>query len=276
MHKMIQGMLDELPKALLGALVPLAQYLWHRWSARNALAQVTTLHRDLGGLRELQDAADRLDDPDKAIQFRKYTQEQRDEIVSKLLALSVQKRGGAPLDAGPAARFNWQRWFLLYAPAGVWAWTLHVLFFISASFVAIGVVVMIGSLNDPELGDMALGFGVFAVLALLFRAWAVVVDHQKSARATGIASRPRSRPQRVFLLYKPSSVFAGMIHGLFYLCLLVLFFGLIGVTLEWDRDGWYGLLGLAVCSPIPIALAAIANYLDSRRSIGAASFSASA
>ena len=275
MHKIIQGMLDELPKALLGALVPLAQYLWRVWSARSAAVQLSALHRDLGNLRELQEAADRLDDSVKAAQFRQYVQEQREQIVSKLLAGSAQRRAAGAL-ASPAARVNWQRWFLLYAPTGLWAWTLHVLFFISASFVAIGVVVMMGSLKDPELGSMALGFGVFALLALLFRTWAVVVDQQRPAPDSGATFHPRSRAQRAFLLYKPSSAFAGVIHALYYVCVLTLLLGVIGVAAEWDEDSGYALLGFAICSLLPIGLAAIANRLDARRAAAAGSLSASA
>src|SRR5215472_3683117 len=171
-QQIIQAMLDGIPKAALGAVIPVAQYAWKTWSDRNAPAQAAKL---LGELKGIEEAADGLGDAGHAERLREYVRTQRALALAKLLA--VRAAGSAEMAPPPQQHSRWQRWFLLYAPARPWAWVLHIAFFVCAAFVAIGLVTMLGFLNDPDaVVGMAIGFGFIAIVSVALRTWAALVD----------------------------------------------------------------------------------------------------
>jgi hypothetical protein len=265
-QEIVQAMLAGVPKAALGALIPVAQYAWKTWSDRNAPTQAAKL---LGELKGIEEAADGLGDSGHAERLREYVRTQRALALAKLLA--VRPTGSAEVALPPPQRSRWQRWFLLYAPARPWAWVLHIAFFICAVFVAIGFVTMLGFLNDPDtvLG-MAIGFGFFALTGLALRAWAALVD-DVSTIPEEIARARRTRLQRWLVLYRPSSLSAIVVHVLFYTLILMLAFAIVGVAADWgdSDDNWLGVLGLSFFVLVPAALASIANLMDRRTNTAA-------
>jgi hypothetical protein len=83
-------------------------------------------------------------------------------------------------------RSRWVSFFLLYAPSGVAAWCLHILFFFLIATVVFGSLGVASDWNtDPERSDAILGFAIMAVIALVCRALARKLDRD--------APRPAAR-----------------------------------------------------------------------------------
>ena len=305
MHKIFQATFQALeeswPKALGTIAVSLAtylvKYLWKRWSGGNQTREAE-LRQELVSLKQLDETALTLEDEVEANKLREHARKRRNQVVAELIALTTEDKVPAPNPAipvsAPVAAIpmlaipvatvpavaipaaetaapptplpSWRRWLLLYAPGGVLPWIFHVLFYLCATFVLLGCMVMLGSLHDPELGDMALGFGIIAVLGLVFRGLAIA--SRKPARAAApLPASTRKGIRRWLLLYWPSSLLATLIHMIYFGFVTALLLGLIATFSSWSEDpeSAYALLGFAVILPIPIGLAAVANRLASRQ-----------
>jgi hypothetical protein len=81
--------------------------------------------------------------------------------------------------------------------------------------------------------------------------------------------KPADRPllARWFLLFVPTGILPWIVHTLFFLNLAVVIFGLFGVLTDWDQDGMYGLLGLAIFTIPAIVFRAIAIKIANSRPV---------
>ena len=278
MHKLLQSLIEELPKAALGALVPLISWLWNRWRGRDLAMREVALRGELVGLGEMQAVIAQLDDAVQAARLKEYVRYQRSRIVSELLAMapaaaeaSREREAGVAFGTGTresaaaraSSRRTWQRWLLLYSPHSLLGWLLHIVYFVGVAFVLLGCIVMLGNPGDPELGDMALGFGIIALVTLGIRAWALALEKPLGA-APALPAR-HSRARRWLLLYKPPSLLAAGVHLLFFAGVLTVAFGTLGVVLEWKEDSDHSaVLGMVFLLLVTVGLAAIANHMAAR------------
>jgi len=257
--RIVQDIVEQLPKAAFGALVPLAQYLWKRLSRRGADPLPSNLVQELESLAALSQSAKMLGDETKGAELEAYVQRRRLDILSTLPLGSRRPMAGEQATSG---RSTWQQWLLLYVPGHPLAWFLHILFFLLFSLVAVGCLAVVAAWSggDPDVGDMAIGFAFIAFVALLVRMLARFVDKKKFE-----AHPKRTRLRKWFLLYKPSGAWAILVHLLFYLDVVLVFFGLIGVLViasEGDADTPYAIAGIAFYAVVGLILQFVATYLD--------------
>jgi len=76
----------------------------------------------------------------------------------------------------------------------------------------------------------------------------------------------RSKVARWLLLFPPSGLLAWVFHTLFFLGLAIVALGFMGLLMDWDSEGPYGLLGLAVFMIPALIFRAIALKIANARS----------
>jgi len=94
---------------------------------------------------------------------------------------NLAQLGVAKLPKTPSDRPLLDRLFLLFAPSGLLAWTLHTLFFSNLAVLALGLIgVLSDSRQDPDSAYGLLGLAIFAIPALVFRAIAIKIAKSES------------------------------------------------------------------------------------------------
>jgi hypothetical protein len=169
--------LEELPKALLGLLVPLAQFIWKKIkeggvrekkrSLRERIVQLSAQRESLGKVSGLPDGARILQDLDSELQA----------TLAELAAMGISGAGqrsddgaGGEIRREPSQRPALARWFLAYTPSGAKAWIVHSLFFVSLSLVLIGIVTtVVEAAGEEDWGP--LWFVVIFLIPTLFLRW---------------------------------------------------------------------------------------------------------
>lgn len=266
---MLEALKDQLPKALLGALIPLAQFLWRQFQQRKTVSRKDSLRKNVIDLsKQLAEFKTLADTPS--------LETARRDIETELAAVSAALAAlTAPITAHQASeprrdRSLIARTFLLYAPHGAWAWIVHMLFFMNTFFLFAGTLAVLTSLSDPEVVYMVFGFSVFLLPEIGLNALARMIDERNrppadvpgnidmpgaapkarppsTSPASGAQGAKRGAAARAFLLFIPQSMTGWVFHALFYLSVLVLAFGIVSLfTAESRDDVAAGLLGMYV------------------------------
>ncbi|HMF92604.1 MAG TPA: hypothetical protein VKL40_18315 [Candidatus Angelobacter sp.] len=165
----ITALRDEWPKALLGLIVPLAQFVWKLRKDRQADNRKDALREKIAKL-----ALFLKTDFDASPEAAKVKEAAEQEYSAALLELAKLSDTAHRVTAVPAMPNNiLRRWFLLYVPRTPLAWLPQSLFFLLAAFLTLATWGMLTDLSDPELDSTIIGLCIFAAVALGLRAWAV-------------------------------------------------------------------------------------------------------
>src|SRR5262249_47435782 len=136
---------ELLPKALLGALIPLAQFLWQQYQQRGPSWRKTALRKTAIDLSQQLTVFPRLTDSAAAETARRDLEAELEATLASLAALTTLKPRAKTTH--PSGRSWAARWFLLYAPHGFGAWIVHVLFFVNVAFVLLGTIGLLADLT---------------------------------------------------------------------------------------------------------------------------------
>ncbi len=230
-----QVLVDQLPKALIGLLIPAINALWkllrdstvqqRRDRLRNRVTELSTHRRALAEMAQTPATARALAEVDTEL----------DGTLSKLAGLDPIHSPAQP-HVQPR-RSSFARALLLYAPSTASGWIIHVLFFLNVSFVFFGVI---GVLSEPQDPELLTGLIVFAAMcipaALLWRsatrrhdAGLIRTGELKSERSPADVreTSPRSLSARLFLLFIPLTNRAFALHVFFFFSVLIAFVSLV-------------------------------------------------
>ncbi len=184
MSGMAQQVLDEAPKALIAALIPAFQLLW-KWfknrdlqarkdALRTRIVQLADQKGSLAKVHELPHGNELVDDLDK-------------ELTDSMERLATLRVAVAAPPKNPSDRPFVARLFLLFAPSGFLAWTLHTLFFVNVAILGFGLIGVLADWGeDPDSPYGLLGLAIFAIPAFVFRAIAIKIAKAQTQRP-GIA-----------------------------------------------------------------------------------------
>jgi hypothetical protein len=182
---MTKAVEELLPKALLGALIPLAQFVWQQYQHQGLSWRKSALRKTAIELSQQLSVFPKLADSAAAEAARRDLEMELASTVELLAALGATEASPAPKSQD---RSVMARWFLLYAPHSIAAWMVHVLFFVNVFFVLAGVMGLLSNLSDPEAGFGFLGIAIFCLPAFGLRALARRLDSRQ--KQAGLANVP--------------------------------------------------------------------------------------
>lgn len=179
---------EALPKSLVGAVIPAAQFAWKLVQDRKEVRRKATLRSRIAELSGQRDAFARLDsNPERALLIADLDAELK-KTIDELLAMRPDNEPRPEPPPTPKVR----RALLLFVPSGVVGWVLHVFFFVYL-FGLISAVV--SSLSEP-FDDLVLNLAViylFYFPAELLRRLALRNDRQRRIGADEQIRRHRMR-----------------------------------------------------------------------------------
>ena len=168
-EQMVKAIEDGWPKALLGLIVPAAQFGWRLWQERQIEHRKKTLRDRITGLSQFRQA--HFDDSPQAAQIKQDADQEYALAIAELAEISSSQQQAVSANLPPS---HWlRRWLLLYIPRRRMAWIPHTLFFITLTTTLMGLLGVLIDFNDPETGAALLGLAMFFAFALLFRKWAI-------------------------------------------------------------------------------------------------------
>jgi hypothetical protein len=170
----------QAPKALIGALVPLVQFLWKYYTERRFENRKTALRSRIVELSKQMEALVQIQN------LLNFTQI-RDDMQSDLEASMAE----LALIPAKAARHNKRiRWFFLYTPKSFRGWIFHSLFFVTLGYLVVGTAHMVVRRRQFDFSDplgLSLAYLMFLLIALVFWGLARYFDYMaKRKLATGI------------------------------------------------------------------------------------------
>lgn len=165
--------LGEHPEVLLSLLIPPAHFVWNRYNIHNRKGSLRQRIAELIAQRESLAKVAGLTHGDSILQD---LENDLKAAMAELAPISASAEPRRKLSLRPALA----RWFLLYKPSGVVAWTLHSLFFLNIAIVLLGVL---GSVR-PWDGDAMLGLAMFLIPAYFLQWMAHRFERAGSARPT--------------------------------------------------------------------------------------------
>ena len=210
---------EEVPKALLGLAVPIGQYAWAKYQARNVESRKKALRQEIATLTAQREAMEKVA---MLPQGETVLRELNEELDAKLIELSsagsiaqrrVERKAG---EVSPVAK-----WLLAYTPVGRGQWALHILFYLCLSLAIFTVI----GLSAGREGDDDWPLDLTSVLvwiapAAVFAVWANRLRDRMRGKSV-----PSLRPgQRV------SAV-------LFWIAVVLLPLMWIGMLTDDDYDG---------------------------------------
>jgi hypothetical protein len=171
-------LVEELPKALLAALIPLVQILWQQYHKRGPAWRKAALRKTAIEMSEQLAVFPKFGDSASAELARRDLERELTDTLTTLANLSTSYPKATP----HTGRRSWYvRWFLLYAPHGVAAWLVHGLFFINIVVVLLGIIGLSSSLQDPEIGYGVFGMAIFSLPAVGLQRYAQRLDERHRA-----------------------------------------------------------------------------------------------
>lgn len=245
---------EELPKALLAALVPAAQLVWKRFEGARINGRKARLR---SAMLELSKFLTEYPDTDSHHAPREDAERQLRQLNDEYAELLELEREQAEARR-PENRKWWQRVFLLYVPFRPTSWLFFALFWV---VLAGGIF---GSAQEGAFqrwwaqGVSALFFGLLGIAMFAGFAWLLASSREWAYEATNpkvLRDYRKARPlwMRLFLL-GPFSMFAVM--GFHFMLMISLWVALIHPEL---------LAALTVSLGLALAVRSVAIHLDMRR-----------
>jgi hypothetical protein len=139
--------LDQLPKGLIGLLIPALQLAWRAVRERGRSRRRAHLRTAIADLSKQREQLKDLDASPENTLVRQDIERELNDAVNELASLVVRP----PIsEAPPHKRTAIARAFLLYIPIGGVAWTLHIVFFVAAVALGLETVSVLAKTNDPD------------------------------------------------------------------------------------------------------------------------------
>jgi hypothetical protein len=181
-----QQLLDEAPKALWAALIPLLQFAW-RWSSNHS--RESRKEKLIARIKELSEQkvsfGPFLETPSGSLLLNTMDAE-IDDSIHELVQIRAARH--QRLTAG---RSRFATWFLLFTPCGLGAWAVHMLFFANLGIVLLGILGVASDWKtDSDHTSGILGMVIFTIPMFIFRAIAIRLDTRSQVlRQAGILPR---------------------------------------------------------------------------------------